>query len=144
MHEPSAKLTICRHAVGTGSVTNVNGYTFGCGTIYAPPISGSLSLPGPAIRGEDDMNTGSASRLAVLVMTLISTLLLAQGVAMAGVPGGSVTFLDLADTITVSDTTGRASVGFCTGESCGVNLAGPAGATSLTPDLVEFFTEPGT
>ena len=92
------------------------------------------------------MNTASASRLAVLVITLISTLLLAQGVAMAIPVGGDiVTFVDLTDTITVSDTLGRLTVFSCTGESCSVFLAGPAGATNGTPSpLVADFTEPGT
>jgi len=91
------------------------------------------------------MNTSSASRLAVLVMTLISTLLLAQGVAMAVSAGGILTFMDLTDTITVSDTTERISILSCTDELCIVTLGGPAGATSVNVgNFVLFFTEPGT
>ena len=92
------------------------------------------------------MNTGSVSRLAVLVMTLIATLLLAQGVAMAVSTGGILTFVDLTDTITLSDTTGRAHGFSCTGESCSVTLDGPAGAAApfLSPREGAFFTEPGT
>ena len=47
MHALSAKLTICRDAVGTGFVTEVNGYTFGRGTIYAVFVPGCLCLPDP-------------------------------------------------------------------------------------------------
>ena len=93
------------------------------------------------------MNTGSASRLAVLVMTLISTLLLAQAIAMAAAAGGTLTFVDLTDTIILSDTTGRTLDFTCTGESCSVFLAGPSGATAAntTVDiLAQLFTEPGT
>jgi len=68
---------------------------------------------------------------------------------MALPAGGTLTFVDLTDTITLSETNllGRASGFSCTGESCSVFLAGPAGATAANSTLVtlaELFTEPGT
>lgn len=90
------------------------------------------------------MNIGSASRLAVLVMMLISTLLLAQGVAMAVSAGGTLTFIDLTDTVTVSDDTGRTSDLSCLGEACTVTLTGPTGTSPTTESFFTTWAEPGS
>jgi hypothetical protein len=58
---------------------------------------------------------------------------------------GTVTFVDLTDTITLSDGTGRTSGFSCTGESCVVTITGPMGTNA---ELGQFITleweEPGT
>jgi len=93
------------------------------------------------------MNRGPVDRLAVVLVALISTLLLAQGMAMAIVStGGTLTFVDLTDTITLSDDTGRTSGFSCTGESCSVTLNPPPGVQGLQTGTFGTgrFLEPGS
>lgn len=56
-----------------------------------------------------------------------------------------MTFLDLTDTITLSDDTGRTSGFSCINESCVVTITGPTGTNALEVDFTFFdWVEPGT
>lgn len=93
------------------------------------------------------MKRGSAGRLAVVLMALISTLLLAQGTAMAA----SFTFLELTDRVALSVDTEHAifncgAFGPRYPKACELIFASPTGTTTV--DALRtgptFWTEPET
>jgi len=71
---------------------------------------------------------------AMLLLPLVST-------------AGNITFIDLTDTITLSDDTGRTQNFMCQGETCSVVLLPPAGTNGVqantAPSLFSWI-EPGT
>ena len=92
------------------------------------------------------MKRGSAGRLAVVLMALISTLLLAQGTAMAA----SFTFLELTDRVALSVDTEHAifncgASGPRYPKACELIFASPTGTTTV--DALRtgptFWTEAG-
>jgi len=76
-----------------------------------------------------------------VVITLLFTVHLANGMALAG----TITFVDLTDTITLSDDTGRTSGFSCIDESCVVTITGPTGTNAEVGQFITLqWAEPGT
>ena len=82
-----------------------------------------------------DTTTMPFSRLAATIMFLLPSAAVA----------GNVTFVDLLDTITLSDDTGRTSGFSCQGETCSVTLLPPAGTGGVGLSIISTaWVEPGT
>ena len=78
--------------------------------------------------------------MLILNQSLVVSLILFSAASCPAF-AGMITFNDLTDTVTVTDTTGRIAGG-CTGESCNLVLTGPPGTASLFQNLTPFWTEP--